>query len=68
MPCPQLLAMTSAKVEVFTCYAAVWDQLATLARTTMFDPAHVKLSGAYWPLTTACFLVRIRLLRGCLCL
>jgi hypothetical protein len=35
----------------------VWDQLATLARSTMYDPANLRMSGAYWPLTTACFLV-----------
>lgn len=39
-------------------YSAVWEQLALAARSTMFDPAAVKMSGAYWPLTTACFLVR----------
>lgn len=53
----QLLATTAQPEEVSVLYTAVWEQLATLARTSMFDPAHVKLSGSYWPLTTACFLV-----------
>lgn len=49
--------MTSEEGELQACYRAVWDQLARSTRTAMFDPASVRLSGAYWPLTTACFLV-----------
>lgn len=55
----QLLGSTAHTEEASECYTAVWEQLAILARSTMYDPANLRMSGAYWPLTTACFLVRI---------
>ena len=55
----QLLGSTAHPEEASECYTAVWEQLAILARSTMYDPANLRMSGAYWPLTTACFLVSL---------
>jgi hypothetical protein len=57
--CVQLLGSTAHPEEASECYTAVWEQLAILARSTMYDPANLRMSGAYWPLTTACFLVSL---------
>lgn len=46
------------RFELKSCFGELWQQLAAATRCATLDPQNLRHSGAYWPLTLACAVIR----------